>query len=105
MPIIQEAVERGIARLDERLPNWFNDEKLNLEELNMGDFRKCLLTQLKGGYCEGLAFLGIATGVNYGFDLPSWTPLYEWPDRYKILTDVWIEAIQECRKFQGIGVV
>ena len=49
MLTIQQRVENGVKFLDERLPDW--KTKINIEEINIATFDKCILGQIFGNFC------------------------------------------------------
>ncbi len=91
-----DAVARGVALLDEKVPGW--REKINVETLDMGDYCICVLGQQFGDFGEGLSNLGFDLGDadlarNYGFQRLAGHS----DDEYQALTDAWREAIVGAR--------
>jgi hypothetical protein len=97
VPWPYDAVARGVALLDERVPGW--REKINVETLDMGDYCFCVLGQQFGDFGEGL--------INLDFDLGDGDLAREYgfqrlaghsDDEYQALTDAWREVIAEGSK-------
>ena len=64
---MKENVLRGVALLDEKVPNW--RDRVKKDRLQMWDCFYCVLGQLFGYYSTGLKALNITTddGYNLGF--------------------------------------
>jgi len=62
-------VQRGMARLDERVPGWRH--RLNQETLDMSSHEDGLLEQLFGSFATGHRVLriGMVSAARFGFDL------------------------------------
>ena len=45
---ISEDVQRGADKLDEVLPDWWTEDKIDLEKLNIDSVLSCVLGQLAG---------------------------------------------------------
>lgn len=82
-----ERVDAGIALLDERGPEGW-DDKINLATLNIANARDCVLGQVYGRYGAGCNALDIGLGLEYGF----WSFL-----GMTSLTEVWREKITARR--------
>jgi hypothetical protein len=68
--MLEQRVQRGAQLLDEKVPDWRS--KIDVERLDISDFRDCILGQLFGSYRTGLREMGLASilvGVDYGFDM------------------------------------
>lgn len=80
-----EAVSRGVALLNERLPGW--KKLVDADSLNLASDCGCVLGQVLGSYYKGAELLGLsqAERIEYGF----------WPRRaaWKRLTQAWRGAI------------
>lgn len=61
----RDLVDRGIALLNERGPEGWRG-RVNLERLNLRDYKECLLAQLYGTFADGVKQLDIDPQV-YGF--------------------------------------
>ncbi len=92
-----DAVARGMALLDEKVPGW--RERIELRDLDMTDCQLCVLGQIFGDYMDGLdevlpealIALGRDIEADAGFEL-----LHAGRDatgRYAVLADAWREAI------------
>jgi hypothetical protein len=66
---IATLVDKGEDLLDKVSDTW--RERVDVGVLFMDEVAQCLLTQAFGGYKEGLDFLGIDRGEEYGFDIPD----------------------------------
>ncbi len=81
-----EAVQRGVALLDEKRPDWWKE--VDPDRLSMGSPWSCTLGQLYGSYGTGLKELellgafGRSLGVKYGFYAMSF-------EDYDELTRLW----------------
>jgi hypothetical protein len=93
-----DAVDRGVALLDEKVPGW--RELIQVSRLAMSNGCRCVLGQLFGGYLEGVDALGpelpsISEDAAYGFDIPRPYPPYTLkPEPYAKLDTAWREAIE-----------
>jgi hypothetical protein len=86
-----DAVARGAALLDEKVPDW--REHITIDQLDMGDCALCVLGQCFGDFVDGLEELGIddddaRPGSYYGFDR-----LGTRADAYERLTAAWREEL------------
>lgn len=93
-----DAVARGVALLDEKVPGW--RDRLSPNYLNMGDCEDCILGQMYGWYEDGLAMVGLSDDPDpwlagrFGLCLPSRSETtQETTSRYEVLTRAWREAI------------
>lgn len=100
---IRERVERGVALLDEHVPDWW--QRLDTDILDIGDGSVCVLGQVYAtegdccGWCNGTAELQDAvpgfrteTAWQWGFDIG--------PDgRKNAVEDIWREIARERRIF------
>jgi hypothetical protein len=69
-----DAVARGAALLDEKVPGW--RERIDVEKLYMEQPLHCIVGQACGGYMGGMHALGLEPwgaghGVHYGFMSPD----------------------------------
>lgn len=87
MKQIPDEIKAGMALLDEKAPGW--REKIDLEELDLGECHACILGQVFGHYNAGKRALAEADNepVRYGFDCH--------PTNYDLLTQAWKEALSE----------
>lgn len=104
-----EAVNRGVELLDRHLPDgvmW--PHRVDLDELNMSDWRWCVLGQLyDGDYATGTSELTRATndtvhgwltfGVRHGFEISAGDGVYGTLSDYSTLRDVWRDRIESLR--------
>jgi hypothetical protein len=92
-----DAVARGAALLNERVPGW--RERLQLRRLHMEDCEQCVLGQIYGDYVMGLDALWpdlvmASEDSTFGFDLVRpYPPSPSKEERYKVLAAAWREAI------------
>lgn len=63
---MEENVARGVALLDEKVPNW--RERISAEDLEMSSTRSCILGQLFDHYFYGLEWMFPATNDNGQFE-------------------------------------
>jgi hypothetical protein len=67
--IMELEVQRGLTLLDRRVPTWRSI--LNVETLDIGSTKGCVLGQVFGTFRRGLVYLGIEfpedCGASYGF--------------------------------------
>jgi hypothetical protein len=91
---MDERVEAGAALLDERWQNWHN--AIDLDTLNMGSERDCILGQLFGTYWKGKEVLNIMTGADYGFDA-----VYDGYEEFPVLTEAWRGAVARRVRADG----
>jgi hypothetical protein len=85
VPEREPRVMKGITFLDNAYgPEW--SHKINWEELDIRDSRKCILGQLEGDYYIALKKFNasLAFGYDHGFDIRAW-------ESSKKLTAVWRE--------------
>ena len=84
-----ERIEAGIALLDEKVPGW--EQHIDIQRLNMGDCKRCILGQLYGDYNIGIKKLeiGLMQDSELGFEVDS----YE-DESYDDLTEMWKEYIR-----------
>lgn len=83
------SVARGIALLDEKVPNWV--ESINWEILDIELCGDCIVGQIGGEYIRGLRVLGVIddnyrptslTPPDYGFEVyPDSALTYDWLTR------------------------
>ncbi|MEV4197046.1 hypothetical protein [Micromonospora globbae] len=110
---LQERVDRGVAWLDSRIPNWWRTDRpdhgdnggpINLDELVMSHNCYCVLGQLIGNYYR--ADLTIDQAVAYGFDASvgayyRGTDTVEvgeaMADEFDALRELWIRVIEQRR--------
>lgn len=93
-------VARGAALLDEKKPDWWRPENVNLDILNQADARRCVLGQNYGYYDQGLAALfggerGFTISAQYGFSSRGTDET----------TPAWRAQIERRRQFHGNGLV
>lgn len=84
-----DAVARGVALLDEKVPGW--RERIDLSELNVAGFYSCPLGQVGGDYEVGAKLVGLVVGpatVEHGFYLGE-----DVPGTFEELNAAWREAI------------
>ncbi len=86
-----DAVARGVALLDEKVPGW--RERIDIETLDIESPQRCIVGQPCGGYETamrrfGLEPYGRGVGAHYGFLSPD---NLDWQDQR--LEDAWREAI------------
>lgn len=68
--ILERFVARGVALLNERLPNWKTKlrKEIALHPLEIESCENCVLGMLMGDYRIGIVKLGVINGgVSYGF--------------------------------------
>ncbi len=88
---MKENVLRGVALLDEEVPDW--REKINSNELDMDKYGWCILGQLFGFYDIGLRQLKIASrakSIEYGFDARTQS---ERSKKWNELAQLWREQL------------
>lgn len=90
-------VKRGSTLLDERVPGWA--QQVRLDELHMASGLRCILGQVYGEYTVGLAALNFGVdsreAVTHGFVI---TPSKEegwWIKGYNALKAEWALAVRE----------
>lgn len=89
-PTMSERIQRGIALLDERVPDWRT--RVSARRLNTNSPWDCILGQLFGTYSTGLSNLGLGSvypytiGKAYGFDIEN-------GEEYADLTAAWREVL------------
>lgn len=96
-PAVYLAVDRGIRRLDERIPNW--REKINLTALDLASSHWCVLGQVEGhsfykgmellfgdAYTKAPTYQQSRLAARYGFDVD---PVLD----YDSLQEVWEERL------------
>ncbi len=91
VPWPHDAVARGVALLDEKVPGW--RERIDFETLDIERPKFCIVGQACGGYTEGMHRLGLepwgeGEGQRYGFMSPDGS--IELDTR---LEEAWREAI------------
>jgi hypothetical protein len=97
VPWPYDAVARGVALLDEKVPGW--RERIKLGELALQDCRRCVLGQVYGHFERGCLALDLDEDENpwlvgrYGFCLPNISVDTPAVSRYVVLTAAWREAI------------
>lgn len=95
----EQQISRGIALLDEKVPDW--RYRINTSELNLSRFNQCVLGQVFGHYSKGLdsftdTYLSefselsaqearVKFSRDYGFESDV--------DHYGIITDEWLKAL------------
>lgn len=96
-----DAVQRGIAKLDEHVPDWRG--RIRLDYLDMGDPESCIVGQVfkhEGGFNAGLSKLGIINAENFGFEINHdiTEEVYEGitMDNYRDLQFYWDEELDAC---------
>lgn len=91
--VLSERVKRGVALLNERVPNW--RACVDTASLDLGSGLACVLGQIFGSYEKGLATLGLTAsqGREYGFEtglshrlLPT---IFGSGTMYRQLTGLW----------------
>lgn len=103
-------VAKGIALLDEKVPDWA--DRIDLDRLDVAHGGRCVTAQVSGAtYVEGMRLLGLehdayATGsyTDHGFMAEGWDaegmpPGYAQMDGYAVLNPIWhreIAARQEA---------
>jgi len=84
------AIDKGIALLDAKVPEWCT--KMQLDHLKLENPSSCVLGQVFGDYEHGLNTLKINGGADYGFamshadydDIPAYGPLTRrWKQRIR----------------------
>jgi hypothetical protein len=104
---MEAEVEAGIAYLNENCPGW--EDRINWEELRMGNHLKCIGGQLGGNYFQWRNEQGITTeerAIDLGFNVrPEEYRFPEHPEMwlirnialYEDLADTWrAKAGKEC---------
>lgn len=95
MDEMKARVQKGIALLDEKAPDWWVPGKVDLDALDMQYGDSCVLGQIYGDYLDGCLKLGISLqGSPYGFDLDTSRPDSE----YRAYDRLWVDAISMIRK-------
>ena len=104
--IDRESVNRGLALLDEKRPQWYTE--IDVEKLNMVDTDDCILGQLGkavnrsrhsfSNMVTGLVLVGIEPHYllsHYGFDVECQvlTQGINYTRGYQDLKEIWIEEI------------
>ena len=93
------AVERGASLLDEKRPGWENE--IDVDRLDMNNFKNCVLGQVYGEYDAGLVQLGIrilsTEAIRSGFDAVTREscPETTFSGRYNALTEDWKQQIAD----------
>lgn len=109
-----EVVDRGVELLDRYSP--YGDTwpyEVNLLELDMSDWRSCVLGQLyDGDYSSGVRELGHAAGwvnasfmtfgVRHGFEVKTGDGIHRTLTDYTALRDAWRNRIELLRAERGI---
>lgn len=104
-----EAVNRGVELLDRHSPDgimW--PYRIDLAELDVADWRSCVLGQLYGGdYVTGVRELERATGethvgwltfgVRHGFEVSAGDGTYRTLGDYEGLRRAWLTRIESLR--------
>ena len=91
-------VRAGALLLDKEKPGWW--EEVDVDQLDMGGVRNCVLGQLQGDYATGIDKLGIssfAEASRLGFYI-SIRENCSWAKRrglYKVLTKAWTKEIAD----------
>jgi len=84
-----DAVARGVALLDKKVPGWRS--MVDLDELDVTGFCSSPLGQIGGDYVKGAKMVGLVIGpstVEHGFYLEG-----DEPGTFEDLNDAWREAI------------
>jgi hypothetical protein len=87
LPAIEGRNQRAYARaaailLDQRCSGWAS--QINIEILDMGNYRNCILGQLYGNFSRGLAELGLNGREDIVWGFRNWPGLKEaWKDEAK----------------------
>ena len=87
---IEKRVEAGVAFLNVVKPNWL--KKIDVEKLDLGNKKVCMLGELYGYYDDGISTLGLenkTSATNLGF--------YGSKRGYKVLTAAWKNKIAKLR--------
>jgi hypothetical protein len=94
---LSACVTSGAAILDKKKPTWF--KKIDLETLDIGKPKFCVLGQLYGGYRLGISRLKIKDPAVLGFDLELEDNVDNEDDAemFRQLTSLWIYAIRAKR--------
>ncbi len=98
----EEQVRRGIALLDEKLPDWHRT--FDPSTLNVGSAAMCVLAQASGGeYADGLVLLGLSAreAPDYGFAILH-IRLGNWVPESAKLTQTWIVLESRTRRSLGL---
>lgn len=101
---------RGAALLDKRQPGWA--QRVDVERLNLGSDRGCVLGQLFGDYLTGAEGLSghpwhsplfTAWATRNGFDAPAATTGRDggYLTAYRLLTDAWRREVA-ARQATGV---
>lgn len=103
----QDSFERGLALLDEKMPNW--PMLIDLNVLDMGECDRCIMAQIGDslseddidGMCAGLRYFGIGdisiAMERYGFDITHLAYDTDADRAYEELRQLWVQAINERR--------
>lgn len=85
----EEQVRAGIALLDQKVPDW--RDQVDVAELDMVEYRQCVLGQVYGSYHDGLDELDLddAGAVAYGFQVPSFLSSTDEDEDFINLADTW----------------
>jgi len=89
-PQLRDAVKRGYCLLSEKRPDWLS--MITLDTLDLASSSACVLGQVYYGYSTGVDRLGI-DGAQYGFDIPDDCEGINRSDVYRMLDEIWHEAI------------
>lgn len=100
METMADRVQRGVALLDQRVPDW--RERIDVERLDMAVSAHCVLGQLNGGhrtptpYTAGLDALGLdyQGGEEHGFELHGRGERADYLLAYVALRYLWVAAIR-----------
>ena len=96
MSTLTERFYRGVQRVDERVPDWY--ERIDKDQLNMMSVNNCLLAQLDGGTYRNtnLILEEYENGIDFAFDITSEEyRSYECLAHYEKLTEIWKEEIDK----------
>lgn len=87
----EHRVQTGVRWLDQHYPGWIGE--INLDHLDMGDGRHCVLGQVYGDYFDAREELGLShkDAAMLGFS-EDWD---HGPLNYDTLTDQWRQVISE----------
>jgi len=102
---LRRRVNQGVELLTVWSPLWF--ERVDLERLDLGNCRQCVLGQLTGDFNFGLTKTGLShhAAENYGFTLPPGASVSEMrkrPSEWKMLTAEWRRQINRLRNLNSL---
>jgi hypothetical protein len=103
---LEANVERGVALLDMKMPNWWEPEVINLYRLALVDCENCILGQaaqyLGTGVIEFLCYDIEGYDPLYGFDIPHDTLLDDRGPSFHYLDLLWANVIEKRRAEAGL---